>query len=144
MIETISAIVIGVATIILTRILSRYFPVKLMAATILVAIAFIYVGYSLQDNPVSLTILEITVSLLFYFAALIGYMRNGYAIAYGIILHGVWDICHHNGFLVGTHIPGYWPLFCSVVDVIDGLYFLILFKSQKNSLVIHSVGSQAH
>ncbi|HEV8505834.1 MAG TPA: DUF6010 family protein [Chitinophagaceae bacterium] len=144
MIETISAIVIGVATIILTRILSRYFPVKLMAATILVAIAFIYVGYSLQDNPVSLTILEITVSLLFYFAALIGYMRNGYAIAYGIILHGVWDICHHNGFLVGTHIPGYWPSFCSVVDVIDGLYFLILFKSQKNSLVIHSVGSQAH
>jgi uncharacterized protein DUF6010 len=144
MIETISAIVIGVATIILTRILSRYFPVKLMAATILVAIAFIYVGYSLQDNPVSLTILEITVSLLFYFAALIGYMRNGYAIAYGIILHGLWDICHHNGFLVGTHIPGYWPSFCSVVDVIDGLYFLILFKSQKNSLVIHSVGSQAH
>jgi len=135
MIETISGIVIAIGVIIITRLLSRYFTTKLMAATILVAIAFIYVGFSLKDNPVSLIVLEVAVSLVFYFMALIGYTRNGFAIAYGIILHGVWDICHHNGFLIGTNIANYWPSFCSVVDVIDGLYFLVIFKNQKNAAV---------
>lgn len=133
MIETISGIVTAVAIIIISWGLSRYFTAKLMAMTILVAIAFIYVGFSLKDNPVSLIVLEVVVALLFYFLAIIGYIRNSYAIAYGIILHGLWDICHHNGFLIGTHIPGYWPSFCLVVDIIDGLYFLIIFKKQKNS-----------
>ena len=140
MIETISGVVVAVAVIILTQVLSGYFTAKLMAATNLVAIAFIYVGFSLKDNPGGLTVLEVLVSLVFYFMAIIGYIRNGYAIAYGIILHGVWDICHHNGSLIGTHIPGYWPLFCLVVDIIDGLYFLILFKSQKNALVLKMQG----
>ena len=140
MIETISGIITALAIIILTRLLSKYFSAKLMATTILVAIAFIYVGFSLKDNPLSLIVLEVLVALLFYFIAIIGYTRNGFAIAYGIILHGVWDICHHNGSLIGTHIPGYWPLFCLVVDIIDGLYFLILFKSQKNALVLKMQG----
>jgi len=135
MIETISGIATAVALIIVYRILSKYFTTKLMAATTLVAIAFIYVGFSLKDNPVSLVVLEVLVALVFYFAAIIGYTKNGYAIAYGIILHGVWDICHHNGFLIGTHIAGYWPSFCFVVDIIDGLYFLIIFKNQKNTAV---------
>jgi uncharacterized protein DUF6010 len=135
MIETISGIVIAIGVIIITRLLSRYFTTKLMASTILVAIAFIYVGFSLKDNPVSLIVLEVSVSLGFYFMALIGYTRNGFAIAYGIILHGVWDICHHNGFLIGTNIANYWPSFCSVVDVIDGLYFLVIFKNQRNATV---------
>src|SRR5678815_1739698 len=116
MIETISGIVSAVAIIIISRVLSKYFTARLMATTILVAIAFIYVGFSLKDNPVSLIVLEVAVSLVFYFLAIIGYIRNGFAIAYGIILHGVWDICHHNGSFVGTHIPGYWPSFCFIVD----------------------------
>jgi len=140
MIETISGVVIAVAIIILTRLVSRYFAPKLMAATILVAIAFIYVGFSLKDNPITLIILEVTVALFLYFVALIGYARNSFLLAYGIIFHGAWDICHHNGFLIGTNVPGYWPSFCLVVDIIDGLYFLILFRNQKRS-IIPNIGS---
>jgi hypothetical protein len=57
-------------------------------------------------------------------------------VAYGIILHGLWDIFHHNGFLIGTDIPDYWPSFCFIIDIIDGLYFLILFKKEKVSNLI--------
>jgi len=135
MLETTSGVVIAVAIIILTRLVSKYFAAKLMAATILVAIAFIYVGFSLKDNPVTLIILEVTVALFLYFVALIGYARNSFLLAYGIIFHGAWDICHHNGFLIGTDVPGYWPSFCLVVDIIDGLYFLILFRNQKKSII---------
>jgi len=131
MTETISGIIVALAIIILTRLLSGYFTAKLLAATILVAIGFIYVGFSLQNNSFALIILEIAVALFFYFMAIIGYTRNSYLIGYGIILHGVWDIFHHKGVLIGTHLPSYWPSFCLVVDIIDGLYFLIIFKGQK-------------
>lgn len=131
MLELISGIVVGIVIIILTQLLSKYFTTKLMAATILVAIAFIYIGYALKGNPVSLIIVEVIVALMFYFLAIIGYIRNSELIAYGIMLHGVWDILHHNGWLVATDIPGYWPSFCLIVDIIDGLYFLFIFKRLK-------------
>jgi hypothetical protein len=134
MIEIISGIVTAVAIIILTRVLSKFFTAKLMATTILVAIAFIYVGFSLKDNPVTLIALEVSVALILYFTAIVGYTRNNSLIAWGIIFHGVWDICHHNGSLIGTHIPGYWPPFCLIIDIIDGVYFLIIFKQQASSL----------
>ena len=129
--ETISGIITAVLIIIITRLLSKYFTARLMAATILVAIAFIYVGFSLKENPVNLIILEVGVSLVFYFLALIGYTKNASLLAYGIILHGVWDIIHHQALIIETDVPNYWPSFCLTVDIIDGLYFLFLFKRQK-------------
>ena len=136
--ETVFGIITAVLIIILTRLLSRYFTAKLMAATILVAIAFIYVGFSLKENPVDLTILEIGVALIFYFMATIGYTKNGSLIAYGIILHGAWDIIHHQAFIIKTDVPGYWPSFCLTVDIIDGLFFLFLFKRQKKIELVTS------
>jgi hypothetical protein len=134
MIEIISGIVTAIAIIIVALMLSRYVTMKLFAATILVAIAFIYVGYSLKgENTIGLIILEVAVTLIFYFIAVIGYTRNSLLIAYGIILHGVWDILHHNGLLVKTDIPEYWASFCLVVDIIDGLFFVYIFRRQKNS-----------
>jgi hypothetical protein len=134
MIETISGIVAAVVIIIISRLLSKYLANKLIAATILVAIAFIYVGFSLKDNPASLIILEVAVALILYFTAIIGYARNNLLIAFGIIFHGLWDIVHHNGFLIGTDIPGYWPAFCFIIDIIDGVYFLMIFKKEARTL----------
>ena len=131
MIETISGIITAIVIILLTRVLSKYFPAKLFAATILVAIAFIYVGFSLKENPLYWVILEVGVALGFYFLAIIGYTRNSLWIPLGILLHGLWDIFHHKGLPVQTEIPGYWPTFCFIVDIIDGVYFLFLFKAQK-------------
>jgi len=131
MIETISGIVTAIVIILLSQVLSKYYTAKLIATTILVAIAFIYVGFSLKDNPVNMIVLEIAIALFFYFLAIIGYTRNSILIAYGIILHGLWDMFHHGAILIGTDIPGYWPSFCFIIDIIDGLYFLIVFKKQK-------------
>lgn len=135
MTEIVSAIVVAIAIIIISRLVSPYFSTKLFAATNLVAIAFIYVGFSLKDNPTNVIILESALALFFYFLALIGYTRNNSLIAYGIILHGVWDIFHHQGFFIKTNMPGYWPLFCLIVDIIDGLYFLYFFKHHRQNRV---------
>ena len=128
MIETIAGIIVAVLIIVLSEILSKYFPKKLIAATILVAIAFIYVGFSLKTNMVGFIILEVSVALFFYFLALTGYTRNESLIAYGIMLHGLWDIIHHQGLMVQTDIPVYWPSFCLVIDIISGFYFYKAFS----------------
>lgn len=138
MIEAISGVVTSVIIIILSQLLSKIFSTKLIATTILVAIAFIYVGFSLKGNPVSTIVLETVIALFFYFVAIIGYTKKNVLIAYGIILHGVWDIFHHKSFLVATNIPVYWPSFCFIVDIIDGLYFLFVFKKQKSSIQFKS------
>jgi uncharacterized membrane protein (UPF0136 family) len=131
MIGTISGVVIALVVILLSRVLSGFFSIRLIGATILVAIAFIYVGFSLKDNPAGLIVLEVIVALAFYLTAIIGFTRNNLLIAYGILLHGAWDILHHNGMAVGTNIPTYYPSFCFIVDIIDGIYFLFIFKKQS-------------
>jgi hypothetical protein len=131
MIEIIWGVVATVVIIVLFRVLSKVFTTKLIAAAILVAIAFIYVGFSLKQNPVGHIILECSVALGFSFIAMIGYTKNNSIIAYGIILHGIWDIFHHNGLLIRTDIPPYWPVFCLTIDFILGLYLLVVFKNPK-------------
>jgi hypothetical protein len=134
MIEIISGIIAAIVIIIISRLLANYVSNKLFAAAMLIAIAFIYVGFSLKDNPAELIILEVGVALILFFVAIIGYIRNNSLIAYGIIFHGLWDLIHHNGYLISTDIPDYWPTFCSIIDVIDGIYFLIIFKKKAGSL----------
>ncbi len=133
MVEAIWGVVAAIAIIILAQVLSRFFSIKLFATACLVAIAFIYVGFSLKDNPASSIILESGVAILLYFVALFGYTRNSSSIAYGIIFHGIWDILHHDQVLITTDVPVYWPTFCFTIDIIDGLYFLIIFKRKAKT-----------
>jgi len=135
MIEIISGVGAAILIIVISRALSRHFTTKLIAAAILVAIAFIYVGFSLKNNPVSMIILESGMALILFFVAIIGYTRNVFLIASGIIFHGVWDIFHHQGLFISTDVPDFWPAFCSIIDIIDGPYFLIIFKIERNTLV---------
>ena len=128
MIEIISGMVVAVGLIFLTVILNKYFTTKLIAAAILVAIAFIYVGFALKNNSVPFIVLEISTAIALFFLALIGYTKRTALLAYGIILHGVWDIFHHNGWFVSTDIPVYWPVFCMTIDLIYGVYLLYIFK----------------
>jgi hypothetical protein len=131
MIETISGIIAAFVLIAVYQVLSKHFTAKLLAATTLVAIAFIYVGFSLKENPVHFIVLEVGFALALYFIAIIGYARNNMLLAFGILLHGVWDIFHHKGIPIQTDVPGYWPTFCFLIDIIDGLYFVFVFKTKK-------------
>lgn len=131
MTETISGIVASVVIIILSRLLSKYVSYRLIAATILVAIAFIYVGFSLKQNTIGSIILECSFAMLLYFLAIAGYARNSPLLGYGIIIHGIWDILHHNQLVIGTDVAAYWPSFCFIVDIIDGLYFILVLRNQK-------------
>ena len=130
MIQILSAIATALIIITFTILVSKHFSAKLVAATILCSIAFIYVGFSLKGNTVSSIVLEVLVALTFYFIAIIGYSRHNALIAYGIVLHGIWDMLHHNASLVKTNIPDYWPLYCLITDIICGVYFFIVLRTK--------------
>src|SRR5690349_8225068 len=135
MIELLSAIATTASLILFTISLSRLFSARLAAANILCSIAFIYVGFSLKVNPVNSIILEVLVATVFYLIAVIGYSKNSSILAYGIILHGVWDILHHKASLIKTDIPHYWPLYCLMCDLLLGVYFLLVFRRQSNAKI---------
>jgi hypothetical protein len=94
----------------------------------LIAIAFIYVGFALKDNPTPLIILEISMAVMLFFLAVIGYTQRQTLLCYGIIFHGIWSILHYNGWFVHTDVPVYWPVFCITIDLIYGFYLLYIFK----------------
>ena len=137
MIPVLFAIGISFTVILMTIFLSKQFQSSLIGATALCSIAFIYVGFSLQGNPVNLIVMEIAIAAIFYFIALIGYIRNVNIIAFGILLHGVWDILHQDALVIKTNIPSYYPLFCSITDVILAVFFYWYFTMQRrrNDLV---------
>jgi hypothetical protein len=135
MAQILSAVATAVVTIMLNSLLSKRFSSPLIAATILCSIAFIYVDFSLKGNTVSSIVLEVLAAVVFYFIALIGYSRYNYWIAYGIVLHGIWDIFHYHALLIKTDIPSYWPVYCLVTDILTGVYFFMVFKARKS--IIH-------
>jgi hypothetical protein len=138
MIEILSAIVTAFIVITATILLSGHASAKLIAATILCSIAFIYVGYSLKGNTITSIALEITVALIFYFIAVVGFVRNNAFIAGGILLHGVWDILHHIPLLITTVIPDFWPAYCLAIDIILSVYFFLKFRKLNDN---QSVGT---
>ena len=139
MIEIITAMVTATIIIVVCSTLLKYISVKLLAATILCSIAFIYVGFALSDNITQNVIIEVSVALIFYSIAIIGYSKNSYLIAYGIMAHGIWDIFHPHLNSVQTAIPDYWALYCFVTDMILGIYFFLFFKINSKAIKKNTV-----
>ncbi|MFN8274761.1 MAG: DUF6010 family protein [Flavobacteriaceae bacterium] len=117
---------------VLVPLLRNYFSPKLLAATILIAIAFIYVGFALKENSVADIITETTAALVFYLIALMGYSKHNQWLSFGILLHGLWDITHHLCSGLNAN-PDYWPVFCLTIDVVWSIYFYRIFKNQKGN-----------
>src|SRR3954447_1563405 len=139
MAQILSAVATAVVIIILNILLSKHFSTRLIAATILCSIAFIYVGFSLKGNTLNSIVLEVSVALVFYFMAVIGYSKKNSLIAYGIVLHGIWDILHSKALWIRTDIPDYWPFYCLIVDVICGIYFFYVLKAANRDNKLNKI-----
>lgn len=131
MTATISGILSALVGILLSAALSKHYQIKLLAGMALAAMAFIYVGFSLQDGSARSIIIESAAAIGFYFLVIVGFSGRQEMIAYGIILHGIWDLFHHEAVLVETMIPTYWPAYCSVIDFIWGVCLIIYLKGSK-------------
>lgn len=139
MFQILSAIATSIVVIAITILLSKHFSAKLIAATTLCSIAFIYVGFALMGNTAISITVEIAIALCFYFIAITGYSKNNNLISFGIILHGLWDISHQGEIFVKTNIPDYWSLYCILTDSMLGVYFFFNFKKRLSNKALTNI-----
>lgn len=105
----------------------KYFDRRLIGSLTLVAIAFIYIGFSWKDTPSLIySILSAAVfSALSYF----GYKKNFILIITGLALHGVWDIVFP---LFSSAAPHGYSIFCITIDILLAIYFYVRIKPLKS------------
>lgn len=92
-------------------------------AVLLTLIAAVYIVFALQNRLAAGVGLELIGVVSFTLLALAGLWASPWFIVVGLVLHGVWDVLHHNGWdVVKTKVPqGYIP-FCAGYDWLLALF----------------------
>lgn len=119
-----SAIVLGVAIpahLFLPQDIGR-----LIIALTVAMIAGAYIGFGASDGRPWIFLFELCGAAFFAVMALLGVLWSPYFFVAALVLHGIWDLAHHNG-LFGAKVPHWYIPFCVVVDWIAAAGLAILF-----------------
>lgn len=105
---------------------------KLAYAILLFTFPFYYLAFAIFGDDYTAIPFELLAGLLFFIiAALSVKLKHFYKfnlLAFGYILHGVYDITHNNLF-INSGTPTWWPEFCGSVDILLGVYLMtVAFK----------------
>ena len=63
-------------------------------------------------------------------AAVVGFKRNLWIVATGLVAHGLFDFVHGH-VISNPGVPAWWPMFCFAYDVTAGVYLAWLLKSSR-------------
>ncbi len=130
-----TSIIIGVSggllTILLIGICKRL-DKKIIYGLTLAGIGFLYVGFTWTD--ISSLIITSLQAIGFVLIAYVGIKKNGYYLAAGYFLHGIWDLLY-DIFRLPDLIPPHYDLFCLSIDFTIGFYIAILqYRLMKHHL----------
>ena len=112
----------GLLTILLIGICKRL-DKKIIYGLTLAGIGFLYVGFTWTD--ISSLIITSLQAIGFVLIAYVGIKKNGYYLAAGYFLHGIWDLLY-DIFRLPDLIPPHYDLFCLSIDFTIGFYIAIL------------------
>lgn len=129
MTELIIGISLAIAIVLSAR-LSRFEKDRSFYPVLLIVIAFYYVLFAFQSFHKNEILFEVFVAIIFSVLAIWGHHINLKIVGLALILHGFYDLMHHS-IPVATNPPEWWPLFCFGVDVILGVWLLILFPKPE-------------
>lgn len=97
--------------------------------TVLIVIASYYVLFAFMAEEAILT--ELVAATAFSLIALTGAFRWAPLVGLGIMLHGVFDLIHHQ-LIANSGVPEWWPAFCGGVDIVLGTWVLYSTISRQN------------
>jgi len=60
---------------------------------------------------------ELLIFAVFTAIAVTGFRRSLKFVAFGLVLHGVFDLVHDE-IVINPGVPGWWPAFCASYDVV--------------------------
>lgn len=117
---------------------SRLEKNRLAYSMLLISFPFYYFGFAIYGNNYATIPLEFLGGLIFFVIALLSLKLDDYhqfsLLAFGYILHGVYDITHDMLF-INAGMPSWWPEFCGVIDIVIGLYLVSLAFRSRVKLV---------
>ena len=79
--------------------------------------ACVYGGAALTPAGANYGRVELPIVGVVFFTAVLGIIIGPVWLVVGYLIHGTWDILHHNKY-VGTPIVSWFPPFCAVFDFI--------------------------
>lgn len=98
----------------------------LLAAFILAMIGGVYIGFAVLDGRLSRLILETSVAAAFAVYAAIAFSVAPLWIAFGYILHGLWDTAHHSP-LFDVKMARWWIPACAAYDIAAGVGLYLIW-----------------
>ena len=101
-------------------------------STVLVIIASYYVLFAVLGGSGQALGWELVIAVAFSTVAIIGALFLPTLVGAGIIAHGLFDLVH-DGLIENSGVPAWWPSFCASIDVLLGLWVVILTRSQLRS-----------
>lgn len=98
------------------------------AAVVVGIIAGVYFGFAVVNGSNNQQLIEFNVALMFGIAALLGVTVNTWFLPAAYLVHGLWDLAHHNRSpLALVSIPQWYIPWCVVIDVIVGLGLIAIW-----------------
>ena len=116
-----TGIILGIATVMLHSLLDDSQGHDL-TSILLVLIGSIYYGFALLQSNMKATIIELVVASLFVVLGFFGLWISSSIVVAGLVLHGFWDIAHHNSKLGLAKIPTWYIPFCATYDWFIAIY----------------------
>ena len=99
-------------------------------STVVIVVASFYVLFAVMGGTTHALLVELGVMAGFVVVAVMGFKRNLWWAAAGLVGHGVFDI-FHGGLVDNAGVPAYWPAFCMAYDVCaGGILAWLLYRSK--------------
>ena len=98
-------------------------------STVLVIIASYYVLFAVLDGSRHALVWELVIAVAFSAVAIIGALVSPMLVGIGIFAHGLFDLVH-DVLIENSGVPAWWPSFCASIDVLLGLWVIVLTRSR--------------
>lgn len=94
-------------------------------STVLVIIASYYVLFAVLSGSGHALAWELVIAVGFSAVAILGALLLPTLVGIGIMAHGLFDLVH-DVIIENSGVPIWWPAFCASVDVLLGIWVIIL------------------
>ena len=98
-------------------------------STVLVIVASYYVLFAVLDSSAHALVWELVIAVAFSTVAITGALFLPSLVGIGIIAHGLFDLVH-DALIENSGVPTWWPSFCASIDVVLGLWVIIVTRSR--------------
>jgi hypothetical protein len=123
---------VGAAVGVLTIVSARFIRGERWVYSLgLITLPSLYASFGLRASEPSVSLKEMIYGAPYVIAGLVfacvGVRRSAVVVGAMWLLHGLYDLAHSR-VITNPGVPGWYPVFCFVVDAVVGLYVLWLSR----------------